>query len=221
MDSVGATFRVTKDLDIVLCIESLNNSFVNKFWEFINKGKYHNQQKSTGRKLFYRYYDPEDTSFPEMIELFSRKPDVLDIPEGSVLTPIPTDEDVSSLSAILLDDDYYAFIREGKIIIDDIAIIKPEYIIPLKAKAWLDLTKKYRHSDTIDRKTIKKHKNDIFRLYQIIDPGVKVLLSVTILKDMGTFFDLIKQDDTINLEAFGIKGITLTDVIRQLEAIYS
>lgn len=39
-----------------------------------------------------------------MIELFSRKPDVLDLPNDAVLTPLPLDEELSSLSAILLDE---------------------------------------------------------------------------------------------------------------------
>jgi hypothetical protein len=44
-----------------------------------------------------------------MLELFSRLPDALDHAEGSELTPVPVDDEVSSLSAILMDDDYYAF----------------------------------------------------------------------------------------------------------------
>lgn len=32
-----------------------------------------------------------------------------------VLTPLPIDEDISSLSAILLDDDYYEFLKQGKV----------------------------------------------------------------------------------------------------------
>ena len=44
-----------------------------------------------------------------MIELFTRKLDAIQLPEDAVLTPLPIDEDISSLSAILLDDDYYEF----------------------------------------------------------------------------------------------------------------
>ncbi|MDD4737512.1 MAG: hypothetical protein PHP44_15545, partial [Kiritimatiellae bacterium] len=34
MEEVGEEFRVTKDLDIVLCIEALDSAFVNAFWDF-------------------------------------------------------------------------------------------------------------------------------------------------------------------------------------------
>lgn len=49
-----------------------------------------------------------------MVELFARAPDGLQPAEGSQLTPIPLDEAVSSLSAILLDEVYYAFIMAGR-----------------------------------------------------------------------------------------------------------
>lgn len=40
-----------------------------------------------------------------MIELFARKPDVIALPNDAVLSPFPLEEDISSLSAILLDSD--------------------------------------------------------------------------------------------------------------------
>ena len=59
MESMGLNFRATKDLDIVLILEALDVEFVNAFWNFIKEGQYKNRQKSTGKKLFYRFYDPE------------------------------------------------------------------------------------------------------------------------------------------------------------------
>ena len=43
-------------------------------------------------------------------ELFARNPDLMDLDEGSHLTPIPTMDDLCNLSAILLDDEYYHFV---------------------------------------------------------------------------------------------------------------
>ena len=134
MEEVGLEFRATKDLDIVLCVEALGRDFVEAFWEFIRKGKYQIQEKSTGQKQFYRFKNPEDSSYPVMLELFSRKPDALAIGDDSHLTPIPMDEEVSSLSAILLNDDYYHFIHAGKQEIDGMTVVGPSYLIPLRQK---------------------------------------------------------------------------------------
>ena len=75
-----------------------------------------------------------------MLELFARQPDNFEIPQDSQLTPIPMDEEVSSLSAILLDGEYYQFIQNNRIVVDDISLLSAEALIVLKAKAWLDLS---------------------------------------------------------------------------------
>ena len=61
---------------------------------------------------FYRFTDGK-SGYPAMIELFTRKLDAIQLPEDAVLTPLPMDEDISSLSAILLDNDYYEFLKQG------------------------------------------------------------------------------------------------------------
>jgi len=75
MEELGGDFRVTKDLDIVLCVESLDRAFAEAFWAFIKAGAYENRQKSTGKRLFYRFYAPQQPGYPDMLELFSRLPD--------------------------------------------------------------------------------------------------------------------------------------------------
>ena len=104
MEEAGLEFRATKDLDIVLCVEALHASFVRAFWEFVRAGKYQVQQSATGESRYYRFLKPESHEYPFMLELFSRKPEILDLAEDAHLTPIPVDEDVSSLSAILLNE---------------------------------------------------------------------------------------------------------------------
>ena len=144
MEEAGLEFRATKDLDIVLSVEVLDAAFVRAFWAFVRAGKYQVQQSATGERRYYRFLKPENEEFPFMLELFSRKPDMLDLSEGAHLTPLPVDEEISSLSAILLNDAYYAFLHSGKRTIEDIPIVGPEHLIPLKARAWLDLTGRKR-----------------------------------------------------------------------------
>ena len=129
MKEVGLDFRATKDLDIVLCLESLHPRFGQVIWEFVKRGQYENRQESSGKRLFYRFHSPRDSAYPHMLELFSRKPDVITIPKDCHLTPIPLEEEISSLSAILLDPEYYSFIHTGKRIIFDLPILSPEYLI--------------------------------------------------------------------------------------------
>src|SRR6056297_1132775 len=91
MDELGAPFRATKDLDMVVIIEALDKSFGETFWKFIDDGGYENRQKSNGNNQFYRFTKPSDQSFPKMIELFSRSPIDFELKFETGLTPIHVD----------------------------------------------------------------------------------------------------------------------------------
>lgn len=220
LDEAGLDFRVTKDLDIVLCVEALDAEFVGAFWSFIERGKYKNIQKSTGKKLFYRFYGPEDKTFPYMLELFSRIPDALKLSDDAHLTPIPVDEEQSRLSAILIDDSYYEFIHGSKIEFDGIPAIPPEIIVPLKARAWLDLTERRDAGEKVDGNDIKKHKNDVFRLFQIIEPDKRVDLPDAIQSDMQRFMEAVIADPPQSLRPFGLGNTKFEEIIEMLRNIY-
>ncbi|MFK5949470.1 MAG: hypothetical protein QM500_11960 [Methylococcales bacterium] len=220
MDEVGVDFRVTKDLDIVLCVEVLDADFANAFWEFVKAGGYQNQQRSMDKKIFYRFNEPQDKSYPFMLELFSRTPDMFVLGDDSDLTPIPVADDVDSLSAILLDEDYYQFIHQHKVEIDNVAVVTQACLIPLKAKAWLDLSERKEAGERVDSKNIKKHKNDIFRLFQIVSPDLRVSLPENISNDMQQYLNAISEDSTLSLKTFGLAGLGVLDVASALRKIY-
>lgn len=66
---------------------------------------------------------------------FSREPDQLTLTDDAHLTPIPAEGEISRLSAILLDGDYYQCIQNGRVVIDDVPVLGAEFILPFKAKA--------------------------------------------------------------------------------------
>ncbi len=219
-EDVGLDFRATKDLDIVICVEALDSEFVSVFWEFVRDGGYKNQQKSTDRKLFYRFYDPEDTSFPVMLELFARVPEVLSIDVNHHLTPIPVDDEISSLSAILLNDDYYYFIHEGKLVVGGLPIIMPAHLIPLKVKAWLDLTQRRAAGEKVDQRDIRKHRNDVFRLYQLITPNTRVKTPDAIKHDLTLFLTRMSGDTSFDISGLKLPNKSLVDIISNLCVMY-
>ena len=51
MNEAGLQFRATKDLDIVLCIESVDVSFAQAFWAFVSGGGYQIQESAGERKF--------------------------------------------------------------------------------------------------------------------------------------------------------------------------
>ena len=219
MMDAGLSFRATKDLDIVLVVEALDADFVRVFWEFVRAGGYRVQEKSTGLKQFYRFQKPTNEHYPFMLELFARQPDVLQVAEGSHLTPLPMEDDLSSLSAILMDTDYYQFILAGRREAAGLPVIGPAHLVPLKARAWLDMTRREQAGERIDSRNMKKHKNDVLRLYQILDPAIDPEAPDIVKADMREFIARMK-DEVTDLPSLGIRTVTLETVLADLATIY-
>lgn len=212
----GLSFgRKTKDLDIVLLldVDRVDAEFSKAFWQFIEMGGYSIKQRS-GKPVFYRFEDPQNKAFPVMIELFSRKLESLTLHGDTACTPIPAEDELSSLSAILLNDDYYNLIKNNCKTIDDIQIVTPECLIALKAKAFLDLTE--RNADT-DK--IKKHKNDVFRLAPILIEENRCVVSETIIKDLKRFINAIKTEP-IDLKSLNVNVGTIDQILDIICKVY-
>ena len=204
MTDMNQDFRATKDIDIVLIIEALSPEFGLRFWDYIKQAGYEHCNKSNGKPQFYRFTKPSSPEYPAMIELFSRKTDMINLPEDAVLTPIPIDEDVSSLSAILLDDNYYEFLKAGKYVLDGVTILDAVHIIPFKMKAWLDLSERKQNGESIDSKNIRKHKNDIFRLSEFITAETLLEVPSSIFQDIEDFIDQMVSED-LDSKSLGLR----------------
>ena len=165
-------FRATKDIDMILIMEDNFPEFASVFWEYIKEGGYKCGWKNAESMHFYRFTDGK-SGYPAMIELFSRKPGYhLEIEEGII--PIHIDEDISSLSAILLNDDFYEFMKNGRRVVNGIGVLGAEYLIPFKMYAWINLLERKRKGEHVNERDLKKHKYDVFRLLQIVDATTKV-----------------------------------------------
>ncbi|MRX83486.1 hypothetical protein [Eggerthella guodeyinii] len=205
LGDVDLEFRATKDIDMVLLVEGRLPEAAAAVWRLVRAGGYRCGWKGSARAHFYRFTEPSDPDFPVMIELFSAAPDFIDEDAEIVVAPLPVDDEVSSLSAILLDEDYYRFMKEGREVVDGIAVLGETRLIPFKAKAFLDLSQRKELGEHVDSRDLRKHKNDVLRLAQILKPGRHVDLVPTIRADMSEFCDQIAGDDA-NMRQLGISA---------------
>lgn len=204
MEEAGLGFRLTKDFDVVLQVELLDAAFADTFWAFIEAGGYERREKADGGKL-YRFQRPTVADYPQMIELFSRAPEGFDLAPGSQLTPLPIDEASASLSAILLDSGYYDFLRENARVVDGLPLLDEAAIIPFKARAYLDLAARKAQGEAIDSGDVKKHRNDVFRLLQLLPEGNVQPLPDAIRADMTAFVDAVAGDKAFKPSDFKVK----------------
>lgn len=189
--------RATDDIDMILVVERMTPEFGRRFWDFIEAGGYGTRQrkredKESAPELF-RFINPRN-GFPVQIELLSKHPDILGVPTSFHLTPIPVGEDVSSLSAILLDEVYYNQTIENSIIEDGIRIANPLSLLCLKIKAFLNLTEEKKTNPNVRSGDIKKHRDDVFKLLAMrIDPFTPIALSDEMKTGIGNFIGIMEQ----------------------------
>lgn len=216
MNEVGLDFRATKDIDMILLIEERFAEFAAAFWSYIKGGGYKCGWKSSDVPHFYRFTEPQGAGYPVMIELFSRRPDFqIDHPEIH-LTPLPVSDEISSLSAIMLDDNYYRLMLAGRKTVDGVSVLSAEYLMLFKMKAWLDLRQKKADGAHVNERDLKKHKNDVFRLFPLVGPSAQITVSKAVGADVGQFINAMRSE-SINLEKLGVEGMPLEEILRALE----
>lgn len=219
-EEVGSDFRMTKDFDLVLIVENIGIDFVRVFMDFIQLGGYKNIAVGQEKRNFYRFEKPQNDMFPAMIELFSRKPTTYDIVENSHLLPIHIDDDVASLSAILLNDDYYNFLLRGRKEIGGVSILDELRLIPFKAKAWCELTDRHNNGEAGLTKHIKKHRKDIVILLTLIGESNLIQLNDGIETDMRRFVEAMKTE-ILDEHTTGVKNMTTDFFCNRIKEIYN
>lgn len=221
MEELGEEFRLTKDLDIVLVVEALDREFVGQFWKFIKDGGYtirQNGDSDGDSPVFYRFQNPEDKSFPVQVELFSRVPDGLEHEEAARMTKIPVEEQAASLSAIILDDEYYAFLLAGVDHTQEISHIGADRLVPLKAHAWLNKKAQLEQGIAVDSRDIKKHFRDVIVLAVGLTEGMAQLPERLAL-DLKAFLNQVPAELASNPQAY--KGVNGDRLIRTIQAAFS
>ena len=189
--------RATHDIDMIVVVEKMTASFAERFWAFIKEGGYRpekHRQVEGGKPKYelYRFVEG-NPEYPEMIELLSRRPDILGEPKGLTIEPLLMDGDVSSLSVIIMDNDYYQFtIRHSKLTrgirhADSVALIA------LKSRAYLNLMNDKVAGKHVNSRDIKKHRSDVLKNVVIMEED-RVVAPASIVSCVKEFVASVRMD---------------------------
>ena len=119
----------------------------------------------------------------------------------------------------MLDEEYYRLLIDNRTSADGIAILSAEGLIPFKAKAWLDLSARRADGQTVDEKSMRKHRNDICRLAVLLTGGERPAMSKAIRADMQRFMEAY-ESDPIDPKALKISGVGAKQVVETLRSVY-
>ena len=189
-------FRATRDLDVVVTAVSDDIEFGEALWAFVREGGYTCGVREDGSTRYYRFNLPSEPGNPQAelpaeIELFSRAP--WPVEERINVVPLPFDDEISSLSAILLDEHYFEFIRQGIVSKHGVPVPDVLHIIPLKMRAHMDLNKRHDSGEHVRRKNLTKHRADVLSLSDLLTEGDSCVLPGAIANDANGFLDALEE----------------------------
>ena len=194
--------RATHDIDMIVIVENLTADFTEHFWKFIREGEYRPEKRKhaegeTPKYELYRFINGKP-GYPEMIELLSRHPDILGEPKGLTIEPLPVDEDTSSLSAIIMDDDFYHFTIDHSKLTNGLRHADSAALIALKSRAYLNLLQDKANGKQINSKDIKKHRSDVLKNVVIMEDS-QVTAPESIVSCIREFVASIRDEwDTLS-----------------------
>lgn len=226
-EQAGLPFRATKDIDMILLVEAMDKDFVELFWSFVQEAGYEDKQVEREKRQYYRFVKPQNNNYPYQIELFARKPDVIQPVDEQHITPIPVDDPVSSLSAILMDEVYYQFTLTNSQVSDvngiKVSMATPLALIPLKAKAFIDLRQRKTNGEDVADKEIKKHKNDVVRLMVLIGDEIVEQCPDEIKADLRSYI-IMAENDGVDVKALmkplGIGNVDWSQIKLNIQRLY-
>ena len=155
-----------------------------------------------------------------MLELFSKAPETITLPKDTGIVRLEVEDDIVSLSAILLDPQYFEALQNGKRVESGVTILDQSILIPFKARAFLDLTRRRAEGDqAVKGDDIKKHRADVFRLSQLLPGNAIVQVKAPLREDVRSFLVAIEEEGTLNPKELNIP-MTRQEAISFLRQAY-
>ncbi len=207
--------KATHDIDLVLLT---NNSpkLSQKIKEYISEGQYTIQIGEKNQYKYYRFTKPKIENFAKEIELFASNENNLELEDNQRIIPIDAEDGLYSLSAIMLDNEYFEMIKNNIDKIQDVPITNTQATIMLKMSAFYDLKQR-------NDKKWKKHRRDIVKLTLLLDGSEKIYLKGRMINDFNSFIEhLEKQLDSKALKSFA-DGLPLNkgDILEMLRQVFT
>ena len=85
----------------------------------------------------------------------------------------------------------------------------------------MDLTERKAAGGQVDSRNIRKHKNDVFRLTELLDRNRKTAMYVpnAVLDDIRAFIERMALEE-VDLKQLGILGKTKEVILEELRSLY-
>ena len=109
-------------------------------------------------------------------------------------TPISLDDGVRSLSAIVLDEEYYKYAKDHRDFSAGVPCLSLDALVVFKSSAYLNLlSDKQQDPASVRTEDLNKHRNDVFRLVSVMPEDSKLKLPDLIKERLAKFIACFHQ----------------------------
>ena len=140
-------------------------------------------------------------------------------------TPISLDDGVRSLSAIVLDEEYYKYAKDHRDFSAGVPCLSLDALVVFKSSAYLNLlSDKQQDPASVRTEDLNKHRNDVFRLVSVMPEDSKLKLPDLIKERLAKFIALFPSDsvewDAIR-SSVGVMALAPEVYIRRIKEMFS
>jgi hypothetical protein len=178
--------KATFDIDLVLLTTS-SVEITQRIKQYVKEGKYEIKKGNKDQYQYYIFLNPEIEGFSKEIELFALDENDLRLEEDQRIIPIDPEEGLYSLSAIMLDPEYFAMIKNNVDLNGRAPCTNTQATIMLKMSAFYDLRKR-------GEKKWKKHRQDILRLSLLLTGDEQIELTGRMQEDFESFMSHLEEE---------------------------
>lgn len=203
--------KATHDIDLVLLTTS-SIEMSQRIKQYVQEGKYEIQKGNKDQYHYYRFVKPEIEGFAKEIELFASNENDLKLDDSQRIIPIDPEEGLYSLSAIMLDPEYFEMIKNNVTMSVVAPCTNTQATIMLKMSAFFDL--KARN----DNKW-KKHRQDILKLSLLLTGEERLQMTGRMVEDFESFMTHLEKDVDQKMITTILNGMVTVDKEHTLETL--
>lgn len=203
--------KATHDIDLVL-LTTCSIEMSQRIKQYVQEGKYEIQKGNKDQYHYYRFVKPEIEGFAKEIELFASNENDLKLDDSQRIIPIDPEEGLYSLSAIMLDPEYFEMIKNNITMSVVAPCTNTQATIMLKMSAFFDL--KARN----DNKW-KKHRQDILKLSLLLTGEERLQMTGRMVEDFESFMTHLEKDVDQKMIKTILNGMVTVDKEHTLETL--
>ena len=121
-------------------------------------------------------------------------------------------------SAVNTYQQFEGYLLDGKRVINGLSVLRPEYLILFKSKAYLDLWSRRQAGESVQSSEYKKHKKDILRIAVEMELERPSTLPAAVRSDIRSFIDSLETEpfDVNTLINYQVSTEEIAEILREL-----